>query len=67
MPRKAIREGITGTVVAKIKVTNCVVEVAIVSGPRIFHDEVTKAIKQYKCIPNAEELTFIQEFSFKID
>jgi protein TonB len=53
--------------VARIKVVNCAIDVTIVSGPRVFHEGVIRAIKQYKCIPTPDELFFTQDFSFKLD
>jgi protein TonB len=68
MPRKALREGVSGTVRANIKVVGGqVVDVAIVSGPQIFHESVTKAIYQYKCISLPEEAYAVQEFVFVVE
>jgi protein TonB len=53
---------------AQIKVANGVVtEVTVVSGPQVFHDVVTNAVKQYKCISGPEEVVATQEFVFKVD
>ena len=68
MPRRAVREGASGVVRAQIKIVNGhPSEVPILSGPRIFHDAVTAAIKQYKCINDSEEIVATQEFVFKLD
>jgi len=68
MPRRAVREGVSGVVRAQIKIVNgAVADVTIISGPRVFHDEVTKAIKQYKCIAGNDEVVATQEFVFKLD
>ena len=68
MPRRAVREGASGVVRAQIKIVNgTVAEVTILSGPRVFHDEVTKAIRQYKCLTGNDEVVATQEFVFKLD
>jgi hypothetical protein len=68
MPRKAIREGVSGTVRAKLKVVGGeVVDVAIVSGPQIFHEAVIKAIYQYKCISLPEAANAVQDFVFAVE
>jgi len=68
MPRRAVREGVSGVVRAQIKLVNGgVSEVTIVSGPRVFHEEVIKAIKQYKCVASQDEVVATQEFVFKLD
>ena len=65
-PRRALREDHPGgRVVAQIKIVNgSVVDVTILSGPRIFYDEVIKAIKQYKCEVLSEEVVVPQPFDF---
>jgi len=51
--------------VAQIKIVNgAVADVTILSGPRIFYDEVIKAVKQYKCEVLAEEVVVPQPFDF---
>jgi protein TonB len=68
MPRRAVREGVSGVVRAQIKIVNgAVAEVSILSGPRVFHEEVTKAIRQYKCLAGNDEIVATQEFVFKLD
>ena len=68
MPRRAVREGVSGVVRAQIKIVNgTVAEVTILSGSRVFHDEVTKAIRQYKCLTGNDEVVATQEFVFKLD
>ena len=68
MPRRAIREGISGTVVARVRIANGVVQdVSIISGPRVFHEPVMAAIRQYKCAASSGELEATQEFVFKLD
>jgi protein TonB len=41
--------------------------VTILSGPKVFHDEVSKAIRQYKCLAGNDEVVATQEFVFKLD
>ena len=68
MPRRAVRQGISGLVRAELRIVDGVVrDVAIVSGPRIFHEEVIKAATQYKCLPINYEVIATQEFVFKLD
>jgi len=68
MPRRAVREGVSGVVRAQIKIVNgAVADVTILSGPKVFHDEVTKAIRQYKCMAGNDEVVATQEFVFKLD
>jgi protein TonB len=68
MPRRAVREGVSGVVRAQIKIVNgAVADVIILSGPKVFHDEVTKAIRQYKCMAGNDEVVATQEFVFKLD
>ena len=48
VPLKAIREGISGTVVARTRVRNgTITEVLIVSGPDAFRDAVATALSYY--------------------
>jgi protein TonB len=68
MPRRAVREGVSGVVRAQIKISGgAVADVTILSGPRVFHDEVAKAIRQYKCLAGNEDVVVTQEFVFKLD
>ncbi|WP_287918430.1 energy transducer TonB [Tibeticola sp.] len=68
MPRKALQEGIGGTVRAQARIQNGVVkEVTILSGPRVFHSAVKEAMLQYKCVSEAQEVLAVQEFNFKVE
>ncbi len=69
MPRRAVHDGIGGLVRAQIRVqAGVVVEVQILSGPRVFHDNVRRAMLKYKCISDGEqEITATQEFNFKVE
>lgn len=68
MPRRAIRQNVTGVVKARAKIKNGkVVEVTILSGPNVFHQSVREAMEQYVCVGNANEVIATQEFVFKIE
>ena len=65
-PPFANRNEIEGTVVAKIKVINCNVDVVIVKGPNVFHSTVINFIKRYKCIPHDQLVEDEQTFTFTL-
>jgi protein TonB len=68
MPPRAIKDGIEGVVKAQVTIINGEVkEVSILSGNRVFHNNVKEAMMQYKCKSIATEVTALQEFSFKIE
>ena len=68
MPRKALREGIEGVVTAQIHVKGGrIVDVTILSGPRVFHAAVKAAMLQYTCITDGSEVIATQEFNFKVE
>jgi periplasmic protein TonB len=67
MPRRAIRDGAEGVVRAQALIRNgAVQEVTILSGPRIFHDAVREAMRQYKCGADSADVLAVQEFVFKV-
>ena len=68
MPALAIEEGIGGTVLARARVLHGrVQEVSIVSGPRIFHEAVRRAMLRYRCEDLGDRaVTVTQEFSFHL-
>ena len=68
MPALAIEEGIGGTVVARARVLHGRVdEVSIVSGPRVFHATVRRAMLRYRCEDLGDRaVTVTQEFSFRL-
>ena len=67
MPRQAAREGTTGVVVAQgIVRGGKIVEVTIVSGPRVFHSTVREAMMQYQCAAPEGQLV-VQEVAFKLE
>jgi phosphate transport system substrate-binding protein len=66
MPRKAMQEGLEGMVKAQVVIRDgAVKEVAILSGPRVFHAAVRDAMLQYKCAQQPGEAIAAQEFVFK--
>lgn len=70
MPRKALQDGTSGIVRAEARIKGGrVVDVRILSGPRVFHNAVRAAMMEYQCQAGAadEEITATQEFSFKVD
>ncbi|HWH83917.1 MAG TPA: energy transducer TonB [Burkholderiaceae bacterium] len=68
-PKKAVDDGIEGTVKAEAHIRGGkVVEVRILSGPRVYHAAVRSAMLRYECVSGAEaELVATQDFSFKIE
>jgi periplasmic protein TonB len=68
-PERALDEGIHGTVRAEVRIRGArVVEVRIVSGPKIFHAPVRAALAQYQCqTSGSEEILASQEFEFKAE
>lgn len=68
MPRRALQEGTQGVVKAQIHIKGGnIVEVTILSGPRVFHAAVKAAIMQYTCITDEGEVIATQEFNFKLE
>ena len=68
MPRQALKDGTQGVVKAQALIKDGVVrEVTILSGPRVFHSPVRKAMLQYKCASGPGDVTATQEFVFKIE
>lgn len=68
MPRRALQEGTEGVVKAQIHIKNGrIVDVTILSGPRVFHAAVKAAIMQYNCVTDGDEVIATQEFNFKIE
>ncbi len=66
MPRKALQDGIFGTVVAQIRIKGGVIQgIEILSGPRVYHAAVRAAMNQYKCVSDGSEIVATQEFVFK--
>ncbi len=68
MPRRALQEGLGGVVRAQAVIRNgAVVEVTVLSGPRIFHAAVRAAMLQYRCVSGADEVIAVQEFAFRVE
>ncbi len=67
MPRRAIEEGLSGTVRARALIQDGVVkEVTILSGPRAFHAAVKAAMLQYKCESRSEPVSAEQIIDFRL-
>jgi protein TonB len=69
MPRKALQEGTEGVVKAQALIRNgAVIEVTILSGPRVFHSAVRFAMMQYRCTKDGGgDILATQEFNFKVE
>ena len=68
MPRRALKEGIEGVVKAQIHVKGSrILDVTILSGPRVFHAAVREAMLQYSCLTDGGEVIAAQEFTFKLE
>lgn len=68
MPRAALKDGTSGVVRAQATIREGrVVNVEILSGPRVFHNSVRDAMMQYKCISGSGDIIATQEFAFKVD
>ena len=68
MPRKAQQDGIEGVVKAQIHIKgNSILDVTILSGPRVFHAAVRAAMMQYTCFSDGGEVIATQEFNFKLE
>jgi len=67
MPQRAIDDGISGVVKARIEISNGVVkDVVILSGPRVFHSAVKAAVMRYSCISDGD-ISATQDFTFKLE
>jgi protein TonB len=68
MPRKALQDGTQGVVKAQALIRNgAVLEVTVLSGPKVFYPAVRAAMLQYKCQSGAGDVLATQEFVFKIE
>ena len=66
MPRQASRDGTSGVVSARVLIHDGrVVNVEIVSGPRVFHTAVREAMLRYKCVSSVSDIVATQSFDFK--
>lgn len=67
MPVRALREGLEGVVRATAVVSQGrVTQVRIVSGPKVFHQAVMDAMRQYQCADTPGPVEATQEFSFQL-
>ena len=68
MPPQAARAGTTGVVRAQATIRDGhVVNVEILSGPRVFHNAVREAMMQYRCVSGSGDIVATQEFDFKLE
>ena len=71
MPRRALEDGIEGTVKAEVRVRGGkIADVRIISGPRVYHAAVRAALARYECITEGggdAETIATQDFVFKIE
>jgi protein TonB len=68
IPLRARRNNISGTVISEFLIKGGqVVEVSILSGPRVFDLAVVEALFKYECVKNPEVLVSRQEFNFLIE
>ena len=68
MPRKALQDGTEGVVKAQIHIKGGnILDVTILSGPRVFHAAVRAAMLQYKCVTDGADVIATQEFNFKLE
>lgn len=69
IPKKAIDDGVEGTVKAEVRVRGGkVVDVRIVSGPRALHAAVRAALVRYECSGGADaDIIATQDFVFKLE
>ena len=68
-PRKAIDDGISGSVKAEAHIKGGkIIDVRILSGPRVFHAAVRAAMQRYECQASGDaEVIAFQEFTFKVE
>jgi protein TonB len=69
IPERALEEGISGKVRAEVRIRGSrVVDVQIVSGPKVFHAAVRAALAQYQCqTRGGEDVLASQDFEFKVE
>jgi protein TonB len=67
MPARALREGLSGQVVAKFTVSGgAVKDITIESGPRVFHDAVIDTLQRYRCSITDTPVKTGQSFDFNV-
>jgi len=68
VPERAIDEGIEGTVKAQVRIRNGkVVDVRVLSGPKVYHAAVRNAMLAYECSAGENEVLATQDFTFKLN
>lgn len=68
IPERALDEGISGKVRAEVRIrSGRVVDVTILSGPKVFHQAVRAALQQYQCVSGSAEIVAVQDFEFKVE
>jgi protein TonB len=68
MPAAAQKNNQEGSVRAQATIRGGkVVEVQILSGPRVFHDAVRAAMMQYGCVSGSGDIIATQDFNFKLE
>ena len=68
MPRKALQDGISGTVRVQVLFTNGEPnQVTILSGPSVFHDAVREHLMGYVCTGLTKPINGTQEFKFTVE
>ncbi len=67
IPRAALREGISGTVVARIQIQNGLATVVAITGPPVFHAAVAAAVAKYKCTESETPIVATQMFKFEVN
>jgi len=66
MPLQAINRGIEGQVKAEATVrAGKIIDVRILSGPRVFHNAVREAMMQYVCVSGPDDVIVTKDFFFK--
>lgn len=67
-PQKALDAGISGTVRAEARIhAGKVVDVRMLSGPKVYYAAVRAAMMQYECASNTSDVVAQQEFEFKVE
>jgi periplasmic protein TonB len=68
MPQQAIKQGIEGLVKTEATVRDGkVVDVRILSGPRVFHSAVRDAMMQFVCVSGPGDVIVTKDFLFKFE
>ena len=66
--KQAQKDNLEGVVRAQATIRGGkVVDVSIISGPRVFHGAVRTAMMQYVCVSGAGDILATQDFTFKFE